>query len=61
MEIPLSKESINMPEETSICQTEVLDLVYLNCIVLPSVLIAWLKIIGIHGKKGYRYEQEIAT
>ena len=30
-----------------------------NLIVVPSVLIAWLKLIGIHGKKGCRYEQEI--
>ena len=31
-----------------------------NGIVVPSVLIAWLKLSGIHGKKGRRYEQEIA-
>ena len=30
-----------------------------NLIIVPSVLIAWLKLIRIHGKKGYRYEQEI--
>ena len=30
-----------------------------NLIVVPSVLIASLKLIGIHGKKGCRYEQEI--
>ena len=30
-----------------------------NGIVVPSVLIAWLKLNEIHGKKGYRYEQEI--
>ena len=38
-----------------------LELVYLKYIVLPSVLIAWLKTIGIHDKKRDRYEQEIAT
>ena len=31
-----------------------------NGIVVPRVLIAWLKLVGIHGKKGCRYEQEIA-
>ena len=31
-----------------------------NMIVVPSVLIAWVKSIGIHDKKRYRYEQEIA-
>ena len=29
-------------------------------IVVPSVLIDWLKLIGIHGKKGCRHEQEMA-
>ena len=27
-----------------------------NLLVIPSVLITWLKLIGIHGKKGCRYE-----
>ena len=31
-----------------------------NLIFVPSILIAWLKLIGIHGKKGCSYEQEIA-
>ena len=31
-----------------------------NGIVVPHVLIAWLKLVGIHGKKGCRHEQEIA-
>ena len=31
-----------------------------NLIVVPSVLIAWVKSIGIHDKKRDRYEQEIA-
>ena len=61
MEIPLSQESINMPEEASRGQTEVLDVVYKNGIVLPSVLIAWLKTIGIYKKKRDRYEQELET
>ena len=31
-----------------------------NLIVVPSLLIAWLKSIGIHDKKRDRYNQEIA-
>ena len=30
-----------------------------NLIVVPSVLIAWVKSIGIHDKKRGRYKQEI--
>ena len=38
-----------------------LDVVYKNGIVLPSVLIAWLKTIEIYKKKRDRYEQELET
>ena len=53
MESPLSLESNHILFNGSVSTSE-------NLIVVPSVLIAWLKSIGIHDKKRYRYNQEIA-